>query len=48
MEELQKKVVFSFWEKFDENHTVVRFATTWSTTQEALDKLSEILGKRVI
>ncbi len=44
MKKLQEKVVFSFWEKYDENHTVVRFATTWSTTQEDLDKLSEILG----
>ncbi len=44
MEELQKKVVFSFWEKYDDNHTVVRFATTWSTTQSDLDALAEILG----
>lgn len=43
MEELRKKVAFSFWEKFDESHSVVRFATSWSTTQEALDALREIL-----
>jgi len=43
MESLQKKVVFSFWEKYDQTHTVVRFATTWSTTREEIDQLAEIL-----
>ena len=43
MEELKKEVVFSFWEKVDENHTVVRFATSWSTTDEDLDRLEELL-----
>ena len=32
MDRLAEKVAFSFWEKRDENHTVVRFATGWSTT----------------
>lgn len=32
MKELREKVAFSFWEKYDESHTVVRFATSWSTT----------------
>lgn len=43
MEELKKKVAFSFWEKYDEGHTVVRFATSWSTREEDLEKLREIL-----
>lgn len=43
MEELKKKVIFSFWEKFDENHTVVRFATGWSTTEEEIEQLSAML-----
>ncbi|MGN1165555.1 MAG: threonine aldolase family protein [Lachnospiraceae bacterium] len=43
MEELQKKVAFSFWEKYDEDHTVVRFATSWATTKEAVEELGEIL-----
>ena len=46
MEELQKKVTFSFWEKFDDTHSVVRFATTWSTTQEELDELEKILDSQ--
>ena len=43
MEELSKTVSFSFWEKFDENHTVVRFASSWATTEEDVNKLIEII-----
>ena len=43
MEELAKQVAFSFWEKYDENHTVVRFATGWSTTDGDLQALSAAL-----
>jgi len=43
IEELKKKVGFSFWEKADENHTIVRFATSWATTPEELEQLSQIL-----
>lgn len=45
MEELQKNIRFSFWEKIDENHTVVRFVTSWSTTQEDLSVLAQALMK---
>lgn len=40
---LQEKLVCSFWEKFDEQHTVVRFVTGWSTTQEDLQQLEAVL-----
>lgn len=43
MEELQKKVGFSYWEKVDEDHTVVRFATSWATTREDVEKLMLLL-----
>ncbi len=43
MEKLKEKVVFSFWEKYDDNHTVVRFATTWSTTIEEIEQLGNLL-----
>ena len=43
MEELKKEVAFSFWEKYDETHTVVRFATSWSTKEADLKKLKELL-----
>ena len=43
MDELLKTIAFSFWEKYDENHTVVRFATSWSTTQQDLEELEKAL-----
>lgn len=43
MKELRKKVAFSFWEKVDETHTAVRFATGWSTTDDDLRALDEAL-----
>ena len=43
MERLAKKVAFSFWEKADDAHTVVRFATGWSTTEEDLRALDAAL-----
>lgn len=42
-ERLKKKVAICFWEKYDQTHTVVRLATSWSTTQEDVDRLKEIL-----
>ncbi len=43
MNRLNEKVVFCFWEKYDENHTVVRFATSWATKMDDVEKLEEIL-----
>ena len=43
LELLQKDIAVSFWEKYDETHTVVRFATSWSTTDGQLDKLEAML-----
>ena len=43
MKSLQEKVQFSFWEKYDEKHTIVRFATSWATTKEKIAELEKIL-----
>lgn len=43
MKELSEKVRFCFWEKTDESHTAVRFATSWSTSEEDLCELEKIL-----
>lgn len=43
MEELSKSVTFSFWEKLDENHTVVRFASSWATKDEDVERLIKLL-----
>ena len=40
---LKEKVKFSYWEPYDESQTVVRFATSWATTKEELQRLKEIL-----
>ena len=39
----QAGLAYSFWEKYDENRTVIRLATSWSTSQEDLDELKKIL-----
>lgn len=41
--ELKSKVDFSFWEKYDEARSVVRFATSWSTTDDDLKYLASLL-----
>lgn len=44
MERLREKVSFSFWENLDDAHTVVRFATSWSTTEKDLEALENALN----
>lgn len=41
--ELAKEAALNFWEKYDETHTVYRFATCWSTTENDLEALNKIL-----
>ena len=43
LKELKEQVAFSIWEPYDQNHTVVRFATAWSTTNEDIEALRKIL-----
>lgn len=43
IKKLQKKVAFRFWEKYDDRHNVVRFVTSWSTTEADINKLREII-----
>ena len=40
---LKEVLKVSFWEKYDENHSVVRFATSWSTKPEDIEALKEVL-----
>lgn len=39
MEELGQWIKFSFWEAYDETHTVVRFATSWATRMCDVEEL---------
>ncbi len=45
MAELKKYCGFGFWEKYDDTHTVIRFATSWATTRENVLELLQILDK---
>lgn len=41
--EIEDKIGYSFWEKYDEEHTVIRLCTSWATTKENLDYLISLL-----
>ena len=43
MQRLREHVAFSFWEKYDNTHTVCRFVTSWATTQEQIETLRALL-----
>lgn len=39
MKRLSSDFLFSFWQKVDDDHTAVRFCTSWATKPEAVDAL---------
>lgn len=43
LRQLRERVSFSFWEQLDENHTVVRFASSWATEEKEVDELIDLL-----
>ena len=43
LKDLEKQVKFSFWERYDENHTVIRFCTSWATKMEDVEALKQFL-----
>ncbi len=45
LSKIGEHVRYGFWEKYDERHTVVRFATSWATKPENIEKLREILSQ---
>ena len=45
LKELGEYVGYDIWEKYDENHTVVRFASSWATTQEGIEELRHAMNK---
>ena len=40
---LEGKVAYEVWERLPDGRTVVRFATSWATTQEQIDELASLL-----
>lgn len=43
LERVRKEVAVTLWEWLDEDHAIVRMATTWSTTEEDLKRLYTLL-----
>ena len=43
MELLAERIGFSFWEAYDEAHTIVRLATSWASREEDVLKLADLL-----
>ena len=43
IKELSPLVRFSIWERVDETHCAVRFATSWATEKKDIDALAKIL-----
>ncbi|MDO5014217.1 MAG: beta-eliminating lyase-related protein [Lactobacillaceae bacterium] len=40
---LEQQVAFSFWEKYDETHTIIQFATSWATQKQDVDQLCKLM-----
>ncbi len=43
MEKLSKEFVFEFWGPVDEDHSAVRFCTSWATEEAAVDYLLSVI-----
>lgn len=43
LDELSEKVEMSFWDKPDAEHTIMRFVTSWATTEEDVEGLKLLL-----
>ena len=43
LESLSKKVMYGYMEKYDEKNSVIRFCTSWATTQKDVDALLKII-----
>ena len=44
IEELQKEYAFQVWETMDEEHTAMRFVTSWATEEKEVDRFIEYLN----
>ena len=45
LKEIEQRFTFSAWEEYDEDHTVVRFCTSWATKSEAVYALCDELKR---
>ena len=40
---LEEQVLFSFWEHYDDEHVILRFASSWATKEEDVEALIKLL-----
>ena len=45
LEKLAENFLFTEWERVDENHRMIRFCTSWATTDEQVDALCDFLAQ---
>ena len=45
LEQLKKEFSFSIQERVDETHTMVRFCTSWGSTEESVNLLCDTIEK---
>jgi threonine aldolase len=43
LKKLGEKVSYSYWEKYDDQHTVIRLATSWATNAQQVEELLKVL-----
>lgn len=43
LDTLNKYVQYGFWEKYDDNKSIIRFATSWATKEDDIMKLKDIM-----
>ena len=43
LKQLGEQVVYSTWEPYDADHTVIRLATGWATTMDDIEQLAKVL-----
>ena len=43
IKKLRESVAFSFWDRFDDENSIVRFCTSWATKPESIDELAKLL-----
>ncbi len=47
-QKLSEQVGVGFWERYDDTHTVVRFATSWATRREDVEQLASIFDSLTV
>lgn len=43
VDELEKKVLFEYWERYDDGTSSIRLVTSWSTTDEEIDEFLKLI-----